>query len=109
MVQVGSEAALSRERESAQAAEREALLPARDHHVDELLVFVVDLVRADAVREERVLRREAALVERACDRLVEVAREQRSGEETTLRLLRPPLDVQPSECLLSLSTRAACP
>ena len=85
-------------------------LPSRDHQVDKLLVLVVHLVRADAMREERVLRREAARVERARDLLVEVAREQRRREVGALCLLRPPLDVQATEGLLRprvCSTRAS--
>eukprot|EP00966_Prymnesium_polylepis_P007777 178712-Prymnesium_polylepis.1 len=88
VVQVGAEARLARERQAAEAAQREALLPARDHHVHELLVLVVHLVRADRVRKQRVLRREAALVERARDRVVQVGREHRSREVPAARMER---------------------
>ena len=45
VVQEGAEAALAREGQPAQPAERKALLPARLHQVHELLALVIDLRR----------------------------------------------------------------
>ena len=67
------------------------------------------LIRADRVAEERVLRREAALAQRARDGVVQVAREHCGGEEAVLGRLRLLLDVEAAELLLEEGVLAVVP
>ena len=100
VVKIRTEAGPARERQPAQAAQRESLFPSRHHQIHELLCVLVHLVRAHAVGEERVGGGEAAPVEGARHLGVEITREDRSGEVFVLCRLRLGVHVEATECPL---------